>query len=342
MKKALLIIIALNLLRVILIPFENFIPLETAEGHFGALAIGQAPTLILSINTIVHHIVGESAFAIHFLFFSISLITQWIIYLLIKKVIRQDRKYMAWVVICSTLFFTLFAIAPVSDNLLLLFWSLSVLTLYNAIFENDKKSWLLSGVFIGFATLNKLSGIALPVGLFVFLIFSSRYRYHLFRFGPYLLMFIATLITLPLWTGLLQAESASFAISYAHTFFDILGSKFNSFTSFLGFQFIIIFPVLYIGLWWVTFKYLARIFEKPNQVNPEFWFLLSFFLPLFIGFHLIALFDWVDSFGLIPIYLTGFIVLLKLAKKRWFIWSLAFSFIAHLLLVLGILMHFIN
>ena len=97
----------------------------------------------------------------------------------------------------------------------------------------------------------------------------------------------------------------------------------------------LVFPVLYVGLWWVTFKYLGRIFEKPNQVNAEFWFLLSFFLPLFLGFHLIALFDWVDFLGLTPVYLTGLLVFLKLAKKRWFIWNAVFAVLVHAFIIVS-------
>lgn len=335
MKKAVVIIVAINLLRMLLIPFINKLSADWLPTPVNIIDETQS-------NSIMQYLVfmlgqnNYSKYLLQALMFLISLLTQWSLFIFATKVIRSDRKSDAWIAISSTLAITLISVLPFADGLIALSWTLSLLSFYNAIFNNDKKSWLLSGMFMGFTCLIKLSGIALPIGLLVFLIFSSRFRHFLFKPGPYISISIAALISLPIWTGSLQNESSTLAISFAIGFFNKLGYSFNTFTSFILFQFLLIFPILYAGLWWVAFKYLTRIFNKPNQINPELWFLLSFFLPLFFGFHLIALFDWVDMFGLIPIYLTGLIVFLKLSKPRWFKVSLIISIVFHLFFLITV------
>ena len=337
MKRAFLIILVFNVFRIILISYIGVLPHETvylADPNANLFIDSNAPTLVHWITGFIIFLFGHSLFTIRMVFFFLSLFTQWSLYLLVLKIIRPNRKYLSWAIITSTIPFTLISITSLPDSLLTLFWILALLTLYNAIFERHKLSWALSGIFMGLAILNKLSGIALPVGMLLFLIFSLRYRDYLFTAAPYITLFFTGLLSLPLLVGVLSTNNPSMQIALIERIFDFLQISVKDYSSFIGFQLILILPVLYLGLWWVTLKYFGRIFKKPNQVNPEFWFLLSFFLPLFLGFHLISFFSWVDFLGLIPAYFTGMIVLLKLIKTRWMYWSLGLTIAAHLLLIL--------
>lgn len=334
MKKALYIILGINLLRLILILFIDILPSESVylfENHFSSKFI--FPPLFIWITDTINIFFKESIIAIRLLNFVLSLLSQWSLYLLISKIVRHNRRYYSWVVISSTLSISYISMVSLSDSLLLLFWTLSILTLYNAIFKADKISWVLSGIFMGLTLLNKLSGLALPVGMFLFLIFSSRYREYLFKFGPYISLAIAAVISIPFLPTVIEIQNISLQLHQAEALSQFFSFEIKQYLGFVGFQLLLIFPVLYIGLWWVTFKYFGRIFKKPNQINSEFWFLLSFFLPLFVGFHLIALFSNVDYLGLIPVYISGMIVLLKLIKRRWILWSFAFSIIIHAVLI---------
>lgn len=334
MKKAFLVILVFNIFRLLLIPFLDTLPSSVLNQDFYSLnnsLNNSLPLMSAWLIEIIGYVLGKGAIFVRLVFFIITLFTQWAIYLLIIKIIRPERKYFSFLVICSTFLITIISTSAFSDALLLLFWVLSILTLYNAIFESNTKYWLVSGIFMGLAVLNKLSGIALPVGLFTFLIFSGRYRKILFTLQPYIALTIAGLLSLPVWTGIIEISTIPVQIQQIKIISEFLHINNATHFGFIPFQLILVFPILYIGLWWITLKYFGRIFNKPNQVNPEFWFLLSFFLPAFLGFHLISLFSWVDFLGLIPIYITGMIVLLKLIKKRWMYWSLGFSIIIHLL-----------
>jgi len=340
MKKAFLIIFLFNVFRLILIPYLNILPNEAfyigLQGH----GLTPEPTTASFIQYLIDLMVmffGKNILVIRFIFLLLSFLTQWSLFLLIVKIIRPNKKYLAWVTISSTMLVTLLSITSLSDSLLLLFWILSILSLYNAIFDEDRKSWLISSIFMGLAILNKLTGLALPAGLIIFLIFSSRYRKYLFTSAPYISLIVTGFISIPIWMGLLKTQNPAMQIHQIETITEFFQVSANPFTTFIGFQAVLIFPVLYIGLWWVTFKYFGRIFKKPNQINSEFWFLLSFFLPLFLGFHLISFFSWVDFLGLIPVYITGLILLLKLIKTRWIYWSIGFSIALHFLLLMAII-----
>jgi len=186
---------------------------------------------------------------------------------------------------------------------------------------------------MGVALTNKLSGLALPVGMLLFLIFSYRYRKYLRLPYPYVTLAIIAIISLPFINKVIESQDVSMQVYQAGDIVHFFNIAIGKDIGFIGYQIILIFPVLYIGLWWVTLKYFGRIFKKPNQVNAELWFMFAFFLPLFLGFHMISFFSRVDFLGLIPVYISGFVVLLKLIKKRWYHWSVGFSILGHILLL---------
>ncbi len=331
MRKALYIIASFNIIRLLLIFIVDTLPLESFyfDNHTDTVLPFFVRLLfdtgIISTNSLI--------FLRLFSFF-VSLLSQWTMFILLSKVIRSDnRKYISWIVVSITLLITYVSITVLPDSLLLLFWTLSLLTLYNAVFDNDKKSWLLSGLFMGMALLNKLSGLALPIGMLLFLIFSSRYRKYLISPYPYITLIVAAIISVPFVNRVIESQNISMKVYLAGDIIRFLTVPIGENTGFIGYQIIMIFPVLYIGLWWVTFKYFGRIFKKPNQVNAEFWFMFAFFLPLFLGFHMISFFSRVDFLGLIPVFVSGFVVLLRLIKKRWYYWSLGFSILGHILLL---------
>ena len=330
MRKAVYIIILFNAIRLLLVFIVNTLPLES---FYIDNQNGTVIPFFISLLFDTGIIYAKSVVALRLFSFFVSLLSQWTIFILLSKVIRFDkRKYLSWLAVSSTLLVTYVSVTALSDSLLLLFWTLSLLTLYNAVFNNDTKSWLLSGLFMGVALLNKLSGLALPVGMLLFLIFSSRYRKYLASPYPYITLAVAAIISLPFIKRVIESQSISMQVYNAGDAISFLTIPIGENTGFIGYQIIMIFPILYIGLWWVTFKYFGRIFKKPNQVNAELWFMFAFFLPLFLGFHMISFFSRVDFLGLIPVFVSGFVVLLKLIKKRWYYWSIGFSAAAHILL----------
>ncbi len=341
MKKAILIISGFNIFRLFIILFADILPNETVFifSENSPNVFSKFTTLYSDawLSGISNFIIDKGIIVVRLACFLLSLISQWGLYLLISKIIRTNKKYFSWVIMGTVFSITYLSITTLTDALLFLFWILSMLSLYNAIFEYDKKSWLISGIFMGVALLNKLSGLALPAGLFLFLIFSSRYRKYLFTPWPYITLLLTVVFSFPMLIGLYKSSNILMQTNQTEAVSQLFNILINQYTGFVGFQILLIFPILYIGLWWVTFKYFGRIFKKPNQVNPELWFLFAFFIPLFTGFHLISVFGHVDFLGLIPVYIPGMIVLLKLIKRPWMIWSFGFSIISHLWIIIVLL-----
>lgn len=331
MKKAILVITVINILRIPLIPLMSHLPFDWIQSLMLVSKSYGPDTIMQFFHKTISHFNVNPLKTLQWFNFTLSLFTQYAVLVLIQKIIRPIRKFQTWIAISSTLLITILTILPVVDNLVCLFWMLALTSLYSSIFENNRKAWMLGGIFLGFAMLLKLSALALPIGMLLFLIFSSQFRHQLFKPGVYITLTVAIIISLPFWLGYSNTESSDLSITLAHNVFQFLGFSLNSFAAFIIFQLLMIFPVLFVGLWWLTFKYIGRIFEKPNQVNAEFWFLLAFFLPLFLGFHIVSMFDWVDFFGLAPIYIIGCIVFFKLAKIRWLRLNLIFALVIHLL-----------
>ncbi|HEY0175889.1 MAG TPA: glycosyltransferase family 39 protein, partial [Pedobacter sp.] len=90
---------------------------------------------------------------------------------------RQLKK--AMLLLISTLLVTIMSLVSTPDAPLLLFWTLSLYFLYQAIFRRTSVYWLWSGIAMGLAFDSKYTAVFLPAGLILFLILSKPYRHYL-------------------------------------------------------------------------------------------------------------------------------------------------------------------
>ena len=97
------------------------------------------------------------------------------------------------------------------DVPLLLFWTLSILCLYKAIFEDKKWFWIIAGITMGLAFNSKYTALLLQIGVLAFLIFSSKYRKLLISPWLWMGLVISVVVTFPVWWWNYQNEFASFA-----------------------------------------------------------------------------------------------------------------------------------
>jgi len=130
---------------------------------------------------------------------------------------------------------------------------------------------------------------------------------------------------------------ASFAFQSSERAESISGLTIQNFFGLIATQFFLLLPIVYVGLWWIMFRYFGRIFKKPNQINPELWFLFSFFIPMFIGFYMISFFYWIKLNWLMPTYITGIIILGKFIREKWIKWHLLFSALFHVIIIIEVI-----
>lgn len=323
MKKALIVVIVLNVLRLAFMPFIGLTPQESYFAYYAdhlSLSYFDHPPLVGYTIWLFMKVFGHNMFAVKFAAFLITVLAQLAFFALASRVLRSGRKYLAWIMFCTSMMVTSLSLQNCPDVVLTLFWTLSVWALYRAIFEGERRFWLYAGLFMGLAFDSKYPAIGLPAGLFVFLLFSGRYRHLLAKPWPYLSILIMVVLALPVLIWNAQNDFVSFRINSV-----LRAEPFDSDTpqnifQFVVSQMIILMPVLFVGLWWLFGKYLWRIVTKPNQINPEMWFLLSFFLPIFIGVYLVSIFGEVKYNWLIPTYITGIIMMARFLNLRWQKW----------------------
>lgn len=340
MKKALIIVIVFNLLRFLFIDFIGLTPQESYFAYFAdnlSLSYYDHPPLVGYTIWLFMQVFGHTVFAVKFAGFVITMLTQISFFALASRILRSSRKYLAWVLLCSSMMLTTLSLQNCPDVVLILFWTLSVWALYCAIFDKQNRYWVYAGLFMGLAFDSKFPAMGLLAGMLLFLLFSRRYRNLFATPWPYITIAIMVLIASPVLIWNMQNDFVSFRVPSA-----MRAEPFDSDTPanifhFTLSQIIILMPILFVGLWWVTGKYLLRIITKPNQINPEMWFLYCFFMPIFVGVYLVSIFGEVKYNWLIPTYITGIIMMARLLKKRWQKWHWACTIAIHIVAIYGIM-----
>jgi 4-amino-4-deoxy-L-arabinose transferase-like glycosyltransferase len=282
---------------------------------------------------------GKSVIAVKLTDFIVTAGTQLAFFAFSSKIVRAERKYTSWLLLASTLMISSLSMVTTPDVPLLLFWVLSLNSLYLAIFRKLNWHWVWAGLFMGLAFDSKYTALALPAGLFLFMVFSNRYRKLFQSPWPYLAGVLMLLVSMPVIKWNLDNHFASFAFQSSERAESISGITLANFFGLVGTQLFLLAPVGFIGLWWIVFRYFGRIFKKPNQINPELWFLLSFFLPMFLGFYMISFFYWVKLNWLMPAYITGLIFLARFIHLKWIKWQLMLSVLFHVIVMIEIVFY---
>lgn len=342
MKKAIIVVIIFNVLRFVFIPLIGLSPQESYFAYYAdhlSLSYYDHPPLVGYTIWLFMEAFGHSVFAVKFAAFIITLLAQIAFLALSSRVLRGERKYLAWVLFCTTMLVTSLSLQNCPDVVLVLFWTLSVWALYRAIFNNEKRFWIYAGLLMGLAFDSKFTAFGIPAGLVVFLLFSGKYRKLLASPWPYMSILIMLMMGAPILVWNIQNDFVSFRLDSV-----LRAEPFDSDTpqnlpQFALAQIIILMPILFAGLWWLFGKYLWRIITKPNQTNAEMWFLFSFFMPTFLGVYLVSIFGEVKYNWLIPTYITGMVMMARLLNEKWRKWhwiaTVAIHAVAIYLILIG-------
>jgi 4-amino-4-deoxy-L-arabinose transferase-like glycosyltransferase len=168
------------------------------------------PGMIGYLLRLFSEIFGKSVFVIKFTDFTITTCTILAFYKLASYFLSKRKTERVLVLITSTLFISILSFNSTPDVPLLLFWTLSLMCLYNAIFEEKKWYWIFAGIVMGLAFNSKYTAVLLPLGLIAFLIFSNKYRKLLFSPWLWLSILISILVMFPVFLWNYQHDFASF------------------------------------------------------------------------------------------------------------------------------------
>ena len=190
-NKAISWVLAFQLFRLILLPFMGLMPQDAYYYLYGqnlSLSYFDHPGMIGYILRFFTEIFGQSIFVVKFADFVITSLTILSFYKLASYFLSKQKLQKAFILLASTIFVSILSFNSTPDVPLLLFWTLSLICLYKAIFEEKKLFWIFGGIAMGLAFNSKYTALLLQIGLILFLVFSNKYRKLLI--SPWLLSLI--------------------------------------------------------------------------------------------------------------------------------------------------------
>ena len=343
-NKAISWVLGFQLFRLILLPFMGLMPQDAYYYLYGqnlSLSYFDHPGMIGYLLRIFSEIFGQSVFVVKFTDFFITSLTILSFYKLASYFLSKQKLQRAFVLLASTIFISILSFNSTPDVPLLLFWTLSLICLYKAIFEDKKLFWILGGIAMGLAFNSKYTALLLQIGLILFVLFSKKQRKLLLSPWLYISLLISVAVTFPVWYWNYQNDFASFAFQSSSRTSSISEFKFSSsyFFGAIGHQLFLLLPVLFLIFITFTYKYIKRALLKFKLPSSKTLFLLAFFIPTFVGFFSLTPIYWVKLNWMMPSYITGIILAGMFISKKLLKIQLIISILFHVLFSIQILFY---
>ncbi|MGB1391668.1 MAG: glycosyltransferase family 39 protein [Flavobacteriaceae bacterium] len=339
-------ILGFQLFRFILLPFMGLMPQDAYYYLYGqnlSLSYFDHPGMIGYLLRIFTEMFGQSIYVVKLADFTITSLTIIYFYKLSSLFLSKHRTNRSIVLLVSTLFISILSFNSTPDVPLLLFWTLSILFLHRAIFEDKKWYWILAGIAMGIAFNSKYTALLLQIGILGFVIFSTKYRKLLMSPWLWLSLLISIAVTFPVWLWNYQNEFASFAFQSSERTSSI--GKFEIkpllLLGAIGHQLFLLLPILFCVFVVFSFKHIKKVLVKFKLPSEKTLFLLAFFIPTFIGFFLISPVYWVKLNWMMPSYITGTIIAGMYITKKLIKAQLMIAIIFHVAVASQVLFYFI-
>ena len=343
-NKAITWVIGFQLFRLILLPFMGLMPQDAYYYLYGqnlSLSYFDHPGMIGYILRFFTDIFGTSIFVVKFADFFVTSLTILSFYKLASYFLSKEKVQRAFVLLASTIFISILSFNSTPDVPLLLFWTLSLICLYKAVFEEKKWFFILGGIAMGLAFNSKYTAILLQFGLLAFLLFSQNYRKLLKSPWLWFSIIISVAVTFPVWYWNYKNEFASFIFQSSQRTSSISEFKISpkNFFGAIGHQMFLLIPVLFLIFITFTCKYIKRVVFKFKLPSSKTLFLLAFFVPTFVGFSLLTPIYWVKLNWMMPSYITGIIIAGMFISKKLLKIQIIISLIFHLLATIQIVFY---
>lgn len=345
-NKAISWVLGFQLFRFFVLPFMGLMPQDAYYYLYGqnlSLSYFDHPGMIGYLLRLFSEIFGQSVFVIKLADFTITSLTIISFYKLASYFLSEKKLKRALILLTSTVFISILSFNSTPDVPLLLFWTLSLICLYKAIFEDKKWFWIFGGIAMGLAFNSKYTALLIQFGLMAFLVFSNKYRKLFLSPWPWIALFISLVVMFPVWWWNYQNDFASFAFQSSERTSSISEFKLspNYFFGAIAHQLLLLIPVLFVVMLVFTFKFIKRALLKFKIPQAKTLFLLAFFIPTFVGFFSITPIYWVKLNWMMPSYITGIILAGMFISKKLLKTQLAFSVTIHLLALTQILFYLV-
>ena len=339
-------ILGFQFFRLVLLPFMGLMPQDAYYYLYGqnlSLSYFDHPGMIGYLLRLFSEVLGQSVFVVKFTDFFITSLTIYSFHKLVLIFLPKRKAQNAMLLLVSTIFISILSFNSTPDVPLMLFWTLSILCLYRAIFQHKKWYWILAGITMGLAFVSKYTGILLQFGLIAFLLFSNNYRKLYLSPWLWISLVISIGVTFPVWWWNYQNEFASFTFQSSARTGEI--SKFKFHPNFLlgavTHQLLLLLPTLFFAFIVMAFKHIKKVVTKFKLPSEKTRFLLAFFLPTFIGFMLITPIYWVKLNWFMPSYISGIIIVAMYLSKKIIKIHLIIAILLHVVLATEILFYLV-
>lgn len=344
MTQAYLVLLAINLIRLAFSFGFDLFPQEAYYFFYSqhpALSYFDHPPVLAWALHLFARVLGPSELAIRLTAFTLTLATQVCFVALTARFLPAARRARTVVLFATTLLVSTLSLISTPDVPLLLFWSLSLLQLHRAIFEEKRWAWLLAGLFMGLAFDSKYTGIFLQGGMGLFLVASPRHRRWLRTPWPWLSILLAQAAMLPVYIWNYQHQFASFLFQSANRAAGMGRPTARFFLGLLATQSALLLPPLLFALVLLAVPRLKLFLKasKPSRDKPLF--LLCFFAPLALLFTGVSMVSLVKPNWLMPAYVTGVLFVGLFASRRLVRWNLALSAALHVVAIAQLLFYIV-
>lgn len=338
-KQLLGIIIGFQLFRLLLIPFLGLMPQDAYYFYYGQhldWSYFDHPGMIGYLLRLSSELLGTHVWSVKLTDFTISSISLWAFYKLANCFLSSYKSLLSTFVLASSVLWSMLSFNSTPDVPLFLFWTLSILFYYKGLKNNQWSDWLLAGIMSGLAFNSKYTALLIPFGIIAFLAFSSEHRSKFLKPHIWISLLVFSLVSIPVIYWNFQNDFISFGFQTAERS-SAMGLSPNSprlFFGFLASQMLLIYPVVFILLSVLVFKYSKRFLVKLKLPKTPVLFLLSFCIPTFLGFFLLSPLYWIKINWLVPSYITGIILIAMVYESRWF--SIHFYSSSILILIIAV------
>ena len=214
---------------------------------------------------------------------------------------------------CTLMQGMFFIVTP--DSPLLMFWALTLYSLYRGFFEERVCFIYLAGVFAGCSLLSKYTGIIIFPGVLLFLVSNKGFRSYLARKDIYLAFLIALVIFSPVVIWNYNHQWVSFLFQINHGVDSGHKLNFQSFGDFWGGELLVVSPIIFLSMLYYIIRY-----SRINTTSPKLAFLFWNYVFGMAFFAYFSLFKHTEANWPAPIYLSGMIILaywLGKSNNKW-------------------------
>ena len=153
-NKAITWVIGFQIFRLALLPFMGLMPQDAYYYLYGqnlSLSYFDHPGMIGYLLRFFTDLLGTSVFVVKFADFVVTSMTLLSFYKLASYFLSREKRQRAMVLMASTIFISIVSFNSTPDVPLLFFWSLSLICLYKAIFQDQRGYFILGGIAMGLA-----------------------------------------------------------------------------------------------------------------------------------------------------------------------------------------------